>query len=351
MVELERDTRAMRQLSCTGPGTVEWLNVDEPQIEHPLDVLIRPIAVARCEIDPFLLLVGPRPGDSHFVLGHEAVAEVVAVGDEVESVRVGDRVLPSFQVSCGVCASCRRGHTAVCDEYPVLSDFGMQPLSGIEFGGMLSDVVRVPHAPSMLFAVPKGLDPVSLASVPDNVADGYRGVARHLAARPGSDVLIAIHGTPSIGLYAAQCAMALGAASVTVASDDDRVLELGRTLGAVAVRTDFERRGDRYPIVVDCGAHEKGLHFAIASTEPEGICQSVSYYPAPTEPLPLGRMYTLGVQLFMGRAHSVALIPEVLGLIETGRLEPAMVTTTVVDWTDAADAYLDDTIKLVVRRD
>jgi threonine dehydrogenase-like Zn-dependent dehydrogenase len=187
--------------------------------------------------------------------------------------------------------------------------------------------------------------------VPDNVADGYRGVARHLAARPGSDVLIAIHGTPSIGLYAAQCAMALDAASVTVASDDDRVLELGRTLGAAAVRTDFERRGARYPIVVDCGVLEKGLHFAIASTEPEGICQSVSYYPAATEPLPLGRMYTLGVQLFMGRAHSVALIPEVLGLIETGRLEPAMVTTTVVDWADAAGAYVDDTIKLVVRRE
>jgi alcohol dehydrogenase len=340
----------MRQLSCVGPGRVEWLDVDEPQIEHPLDALIRPIAVARCEIDPFLILVGPRQGDASFALGHEAVAEVVAIGDEVHGLRVGQLVLPSFQVSCGVCASCRAGHTALCDEYPVLSDYGMQPLSGIEFGGMLSDVVRVPHAPSMLFSLPYGVDPVSLASVPDNVVDGYRGVAPHVKANPEADVLVAIHGTPSIGLYAAQCALALGAPRVTVASDDDRVLELAATLGAKTTMTDFERRADRYPLVVDCGPHEKGLLFSIASTQPEGICQSVSYYPSATAPLPLGRMYTLGLKLFMGRAHSAALLPEVLSLIAAGQLRPEKVTTTVVDWDDAPAAYLDDTIKLVVRR-
>jgi threonine dehydrogenase-like Zn-dependent dehydrogenase len=97
--------------------------------------------------------------------------------------------------------------------------------------------------------------------------------------------------------------------------------------------------------------HEHGLLYAIGSTQPEGICQSVSFYPAATAPLPLGRMYTLGVKLSIGRAHSAALIPEVLGLIEAGRLHPEMVTTTVVDWDDAATAYLDETIKLVVRRD
>lgn len=340
----------VRQLSCVGPGTVEWREVDEPRIENPLDALVRPIAVARCEIDPFLILGGPRPGDAGFALGHEAVAEVTAVGEGVEGLRVGQLVLPSFQVSCGVCPSCRR-HTALCDEYPVLSDYGMQPLSGVEFGGMLSDLVRVPHAPSMLFAVPDGVDPISLASVPDNVTDGYRGVAPHLKDHPGSDVLVAIHGTPSIGLYAAQCALALGATTVTVASDDDRVLELSTALGAQAVRTSFERRADHYPIVVDCGVHEHGLLFAIASTEPEGVCQSVSYYPAASAPLPLGRMYTLGIKLFFGRAHSAALIPEVLSLIEAGGLHPEMITTTVVGWDDAADAYLDDTIKLVVHRD
>ena len=42
--------------------------------------------------------------------------------------------------------ACKLGHTANCDRYPALSDYGMQPLSGVEYGGMLSDLVRVPHA-------------------------------------------------------------------------------------------------------------------------------------------------------------------------------------------------------------
>ena len=233
----------------------------------------------------------------------------------------------------------------------MLSDYGMQPMSGVEYGGMLSDVVRVPHARAMLQPVPDGSDPVALASVPDNVADGYRAVAPHLAADPGADVLVVISGTPSIGLYAALAAVALGAASVTVASDDKRVLERAEAIGAEPVHTDFTRRNERYAIVVDCGGREQGLHYAIASTQPEGTCHSVSYFLDATTPLPLGRMYTLGIHFHIGRAHSAVLLPEVVALIEAGRLHPEIVTTSVVDWEDAPAAYLEPTIKLVVRRD
>jgi threonine dehydrogenase-like Zn-dependent dehydrogenase len=341
----------VRQLTCVGPGAVEWREVDAPEIQAPGDALVRPLTVARCEIDPFLVLVGPRAGDTGFALGHEAVAVVVAVGDAVEELHVGELVLPSFQVCCGICPTCRAGHTANCDEYPVLSDYGMQPMSGVEYGGMLSDLVLVPHAHAMLQPVPDGLDPVALASVPDNVADGYRAVAPHLADEPGADVLVVIHGTPSIGLYSALAAVALGAATVTVASDDERVLERAAAIGAEPVHTDFARRNERYPIVVDCGGREQGLHYAIASTQPEGTCHSVSYFLDATTPLPLGRMYTLGIHFHIGRAHSAALLPEVVALIEAGRLHPELVTTTVINWDDAADAYLEPAIKLVVRRD
>ena len=207
----------MRQLTCTAPGVVRWLDVPEPSIVDPTDALVRPVAVARCEIDPFLILAGPR-GEDGFALGHEAVVAVAAVGSEVEGLGVGELALPSFQVSCGACPSCMAGHTANCDAYPVLSDYGMQSLSGVEYGGMLADLVRVPHAAAMLTPLPAGLDPVAVASVPDNVVDGYRAVAPHLRQRPGADVLVACHGTPSIGLYAAQSALALGAGTVTVAA-------------------------------------------------------------------------------------------------------------------------------------
>jgi threonine dehydrogenase-like Zn-dependent dehydrogenase len=340
----------MKQLTCTAPGTIERLEVPEPVLVAPTDALVRPIAVARCELDPLLILLGPT-GDEGFALGHEAVVEVVAVGGAVTDLAVGQLVLPSFQLSCGACPTCGRGHTANCDEYPVLSDYGMQPLSGVEYGGMLADLVRVPHADTMLTRLPDGLDPVSVASVPDNVADGYRSVAPHLGRRPGADVLVVSHGLPSISLYAAQSALALGAASVTVASDDDEVLGLADVIGATPLRTEFVERAGTWPIVVDAGTRVEVLRWAVRATEPEGTLHSVSYYGGqPTVAIPMGRLYTLGIQVHTGRAHSAALLPEVIALVAGGQLHPEVVTTRVADWEDAPAAYLEPAVKLVVTR-
>jgi alcohol dehydrogenase len=248
------------------------------------------------------------------------------------------------------CGSCAAGHTANCDRYPVLSDYGMQPLSGTEYGGMLSDVLRVPHAQAMLAPVAPGLDPVALGSVSDNVLDGYRAVAPHLAAQPGTDVLIVCHGLKSVPLYAAQAAIALGAGRVDYASDDTEALAIAQRLGARPIRTDFEKPERRYPIVVDAGLTPNGLRYAIRATVPEGTLQSVSFYAGGDMAMPLGRLYTLGIRFFTGRAHAAALLPQVMPLIEAGRLRPAEVTTRVVDWEDAPAAYAEPAIKLVVRR-
>jgi alcohol dehydrogenase len=101
---------------------------------------------------------------------------------------------------------------------------------------------------------------------------------------------------------------------------------------------------------VDCGVDSSRLAYALSSTEPEGVCQSVSFYGAPTSPVPLGKLYTLGIQFFVGRAHAASLLPEVMALIEQGKLEPGAVATRVVGWDDAPRAYLEESIKLVVER-
>jgi threonine dehydrogenase-like Zn-dependent dehydrogenase len=340
----------MRQLTCTGPGTIEWHEAPAPQLEGEAEALVRPLAVARCEIDPFLTS-GLVPSKRPFALGHECVAEIVNVGDAVAGLAIGQRVVVSFQLSCGRCTSCAAGHSGNCDAYPVLSDYGMEPLSGVEYGGMLSDLLRVPHAEAMLQPVPQELVPAALASVSDNVLDGYRSVAPHLGAHPGADVLFVCHGLRSIALYGVQAALALGAGRVDFACDDNEALALAEKLGARAIQSDFAQRPGRYPIVVDCGVRLEGLQCALSSTEPEGVCQSVSFYPGAEPSFPMGRLYTLGIRFFIGRAHACALLPQVMPLIAAGRLRPDAVTTRVVDWEDAPEAYLQDTIKLVVTRD
>jgi alcohol dehydrogenase len=339
----------MRQLTCTEPGTIEWRDVPEPRLQGDVEALVRPLAVARCDIDLFLTS-GFIPARGPFALGHECVAEVLELGDAVRGLEVGQRVVVAFQVSCGTCGPCTAGHTGNCAKYPTLSDYGMQPLSGTEYGGMLSDVVRVPWAAAMLAPVAPRLDPVALGSVSDNVLDGYRAVAPHLAAAPGADVLIVCHGLKSVPLYAVQTAVALGAGRVDYASDDAEALALAERLGARPLRTDFEKPERRYPIVVDAGLTPAGLRYAIRATEPEGTLQSVSFYAGGDMPMPLGRLYTLGIRFFVGRAHAAALLPAVMPLIEQGRLRPGEVTTCVVDWEDAPAAYVEPAIKLVVRR-
>jgi len=340
----------MRQLTCVEAGKVEWREVPEPRLAGDGEALVRPLAVARCDIDLFLA-AGFFPLRGPFALGHECVGEIVALGDAVRGLEIGQRVVVSFQLSCGRCARCRAGHTAVCEAYPTLSDYGMQPLSGTEHGGMLSDLIRVPHASTMLHPVPHGLEPAALASVSDNVPDGYRAVAPHLAAQPGSEVLIVSHGLASIPLYAVQAALALGASCVDFASDDGDARAHAERLGARAVETDFQAAPPRtYPIVVDAGVTPAGLAYAVRATEPEGVCQSVSFHPGKTTPVPLGRMYTLGVRFHVGRCHAAAVLPDVLALVGRGALRPQAVTTHVAGWEDAPRAWLEPAVKLVVER-
>lgn len=340
----------MRQLTCIEAGKLEWRDVPAPRLQGDGEALVRPLAVARCDIDLFLT-GGLFPLRGPFAVGHECVGEVAAVGDAARGLEVGQRVVVAFQVGCGRCARCRAGHTAVCEAVPTLSDYGMQPLSGVEYGGMLSDLIRVPYADAMLQPLAPGLDPVALASVSDNVPDGWRAVAPHLAARPGSDVLIVAHGLPSIPLYAAQAALALGAGRVDFASNDDEPLAAAERLGANPIRADFAGKPARsYQIVVDAGVSPAGLSWAIRATEPEGVCQSVSFHPGPATPVPMGRMYTLGIRLHVGRCHAAALLPEVMAAIERGTLRPQEVTTRVVCWESAPEAWLEPGVKLVVRR-
>ncbi len=345
----------MRQLTCIDAGRLEWQDVPEPRLAGDGEALVRPLAVARCDIDRFLAS-GMFPLRGPYAVGHECVGEVTALGDGVRRLSIGQRVVVSFQVSCGRCRTCAAGRTALCETLPTLSDYGMQPLSGTEYGGMLSDLIRVPHAEAMLAPVPTGIDPVALASASDNVLDGYRAVAPHLAAAPGSEVLIVSHGLPSIPLYAVQAAVALRAGAVDFASNDADALAAAETLGARPVETDFGKPKRTYPIVVDAGLTAEGLTYAIRATVPEGTCQSVSFHAGPAVPLPMGRMYTLGIRLFVGRCHAAALLPEVVGLIAEGRLDPSAVTTRVVPWEDAPGvpeaptAFLEPAEKLVVRR-
>jgi alcohol dehydrogenase len=234
----------------------------------------------------------------------------------------------------------------------------MKPLGG-DWGGALADRLRVPFADAMLVPMPAGVDPVAVASVADNVPDGFRTVAAPLATSPGAAVLVAGGWARSIGLYATACALALGSERVVYADTDQGRLEQAAALGAEAHPVPAGEDGTpewpaklgRFPITVDASGDHGGLHAAIRSTAANGTCTSVAIYFEPLTPVPMLEMYTRGCTLHSGRVHARALIPQVLALVAAGRLDPALVTSAVVGFDDAVQALEDPPTKLVLVSD
>lgn len=302
----------MRQLTFIRPGTLEWHDVPAPQLESPADALVRPVAVAACDLDVWLLR-GRTPFQGPFPLGHEFVGEIVDLGAAVSGFAIGQRVVVAFQIGCGECDRCRRGLTGSCRTVAAGSMYGFRPIGG-DWGGALSDLVRVPFAAAMMVPLPAGLSPAALASASDNVADAWRTVAPHLAETPGADVLIM--GSPSsIPLYAVAVARACGAGRIDYLDVDPGALALAKSLGANAIEGPPPKRAGAYPITVDASLDPKGLACALRSVTPEGVCTSASIYFADPR-LPLLDMYTRGVRFLTGRVNSRAVMPHVLALVQ-----------------------------------
>jgi alcohol dehydrogenase len=302
----------MRQLTMTEERTVEWRDVPEPELQDPADVLVRPLAVALCDLDlPMIKGIAPMPGP--IALGHEFVAEVVAGGSDAGAA-VGDRVVVPFQISCGECERCRRGMTANCTSVPPLSAYGFGAF-GQDWGGALSDLVRVPFARHMLVPLPAGIDPVTVAAVSDNVPDGYRAVAPALAEMPGAEVLVIGGMARSIGLFAVDCAIALGSERVVYIDTDPGRLSVAESLGAEVIESEPPHRKGPFPITVEASGTHEGLHCAIRSTEPSGRCTAVGIMFEPETPLPLLQMYTFGVHFHTGRCHARLPKPHILDLV------------------------------------
>ena len=344
----------MRALMFRGPMALAWEEVETPQLMEPRDALVRPIAVARCDLDPAIAL-GLYPMPAPFVMGHEMVGEVVAVGEAISNVRLGDKVIVPFQLSCMTCAPCLRGHTNACVNVPSGTAFGLGPHGGIDLGGALAELVRVPWADVMLIPLPEGMDPVVAAGIPDNVSDGYRCVAAPLAERPGAPVLVVGGLAPSVGLYAVMAALALGSERVVYVDDDAARLELAVAAGAEVVdakdQWDSLKLAERFPIVVDANVLDPGRNFALRSVEPCGVCTSVSGGASSRSNLPLQSMYLKGVRYEIGRVHACATARPVLDLVSSGALDPARIINKVVPFSEAVEGMILPVTKVVFVND
>lgn len=349
-------------------GRLAWHERPAPSLEKPTDALVRPFIAGRCDGDTLPIhrpvsralqagmalrlvdrvvgsICGSVPFRGPFAIGHECVAEIVALGPAVCGLHSGQRVVVPWAVSCGTCPPCRRGLTAKCaGANGTLAAYGFGPACG-PWGGMVTDVFRVPHADHMLVPVPPGVPAERAAAASDNLADAWRAVVPGLVARPGGRVLVLGGGAKSIGLYAAGLAAAHGG-TTDYLDDDPGRCTIAESLGAQPIR----HPRDSYDVVVEAASRPAGLRLALRSVAPGGECTAVGYYLSTGTRLPLMRMYATDATLRVGVSHSRAVLPELLDFLARTGFPAECVTTLTADWDDAPVAYQAKTTKLVLRR-
>ncbi len=365
----------VRELLFRRSGLLEWGERPAPALREGTDAIVRPFLAGRCDgdtlpihrpvsramqagmalgaVDPVVgSICGRVPFRGPFAIGHECVAEVLRVGADVRGLAPGDRVVVPWSVSCGTCARCRRGLTSKCSTTArsTLAAYGFGPASG-DWGGMVTDALRVPFADHMLVPVPDGVPSERVAAASDNLADAWRTVAGPQAERPGGTVLVLGGGARSIGLYAAGLAVALGAREVDYFDDAPSRRAIAEAFGARARPMEGARpRRGGYDVAVEATSGTRGLQRAVRALAPGGVCTAVGYYVAPATRVPLMHMYATDATLRLGVSHPRAVLEELLAFVARTGFEAERVTTVTADWEQAARAYARRATKVVLRR-
>jgi alcohol dehydrogenase len=343
----------MRQLTFVRPGVLEWWDVPAPRIQNDRDALVRPLAVTRCDLDLYIAN-GTARFEGPFAIGHETAGIVTDIGDAVRNIAVGDEVIVPFQISCGACRFCLRGLTNACEAVPFRSSFGLKPVCGVDYGGALSDLLRVPFADHMLVKNPAGLKLSQTSSLADSATDAFSVAEPVLRQNPEADVVVIGGRGQSLGIMIAHAAKCLGAPRVLYVDNDGGRLAKAREYGieVLEIRSFADARlPRRFFLAVDADGSAASLNLAVRSVEPGGICHRMYGGFEAETPVPLAHMYGQGITLKIGRVNARASLPACLAHVEAGHYHPETVLTRHAAFEEAHEAILDPSMKVVFVRD
>lgn len=360
----------MRALVYQGPRQVTVEQVPDARIEAPTDVLVRITATNICGSD-LHMYEGRTSVETGKVLGHENLGDVVAVGDAVVRVAVGDRVCLPFNIGCGFCRNCERGFTGFClTVNPGMAGgaYGYAEMGA--FSGGQAEFLRVPFGDFNCLRLP----PDSVERENDYVMlsdiwpTGFHA-ARLAQVEAGDSVVV--YGAGPVGLMAAYSAQLLGASKVMLVDRHRDRLRLAEKIGAIAVD---DSRGDPVEQVLDLTggegadkgcecvgwqAHDPAGHEApnltmnnlVRSVRATGAIGVVGVF-VPQDPqgpdedakqgriaFDMGLFFQKGLRMATGQANVKAYNRQLRDLIAAGRATPSFLVSHNLGLDDAPDAY------------
>jgi glutathione-independent formaldehyde dehydrogenase len=215
------------------PFKVAVEEVEDPQLEHPNDVIVRITSTAICGSD-LHMYEGRTAAEPGIVFGHENMGIVEEVGDGVTSIREGDRVVMPFNVACGFCKNCVDGYTGFC--LTVNPGFAGGAYGYVAMGpwvGGQAERLRVPYADFNCLKLPPGNEhETDFILLADIFPTGYHG-CELAQVSPGNTV--AVYGGGPVGLMAAYSALLRGAAKVFVVDRVAERLQKAEQIGAIPI--------------------------------------------------------------------------------------------------------------------
>lgn len=328
-----------RAAVMTGLAEMRILDRPVPDLE-PQQALVRIHAVGVCGSDAAYFTIG-RIGDyvvnGPIVLGHETAGEVVALGDAVTNVAVGDRVAVEPGTPCRRCRECMAGRYHLC---PDLIFLATPP-----YDGCLQEVIAIdsrslfPLPTSMTYEQGALLEPLSV---------GIWGCRRAQLA-PGDDVLVS--GAGPVGLLAAATARAFGAATVTVTDIAPFRLEAAEAMGFTVEKADQMMPGMRFDVLLECSGAPTALAEGVWRLRPAGRAAMIGM-PKQDVTLALAKLnpQELTISTVNRYAHTW---PIAISLVASGRIDVKPLVTHHFPLHETAEALtlahrVPDSIKAVV---
>jgi len=378
----------MLAMNYRGPHRVR-LDRDKPipEIIHQDDAIVRVLRSCICGSDLHLyhgLVPDTRIGST---FGHEFIGEIVEIGSGVEKVKIGDRVMVPFNISCGKCAFCRQELYGNCHESnpeatAVGGIFGYSHTAGGYDGGQ-AEYVRVPYANVGPVVIPEWMNPDDAVLLTDVVPTGYQA-AEMGGIQPGDTVVV--FGAGPIGIMAAKCSWLFGAGRVIIIDHIDYRLEFAEKY-AQCEAYNFNSIGD--PVVflktitdsfgadvcidaVGCeaagnlmntitgrrlllqGGSTTALHWAINGVKKGGIVSIVGVYGPIDSLVPIGNVVNKGITIRANQASVKRLLPRLIDHVQSGILNPKGLITHRIPLEEVSEAYhifsskLDNCIKTVL---
>ncbi|MDB4942045.1 MAG: fdh2 [Labilithrix sp.] len=373
----------MKALCWHGHGDVRVDNVPDPTIKDPTDVVIKITSTAICGSDLHLLDGYMPTMESGDILGHEPMGIVAEVGSAVTKVKVGDRVVVPFTISCGKCWFCEKGLFSACDTtnpnaamaakmmgHSPAGLFGFSHLNGGYAGGQ-AEYLRVPHADVGCLVIESDLPDEKVLFLSDIFPTGY--MAAENADIEKGDV-VAVWGCGPVGQFAIQSAWMLGAGRVVAIDCVPERLEMARTYGK-AETIDFTKsdvydvlqemtkgRGpDRCIDAVGAEAHGTGsidavidkakaavnlttdrvhaLRQAIYCCRKAGTISVPGVYVGFPDKIPMGALMNKGLTMKSGQTHMQRYMRPLLAMIEAGKIDPSFVITHRLKLDEAPAGY------------